>query len=517
MENPGKIRWVPLRVSPSDQPPVILLAHFTRTTDSYSFTVTDLQSHWFDSASRDDIIDRALQDRCIVDVSQSANLNVLLARLSDSLTGKELPEGTKLEAMRFEENLRITISLQMSASSRPLVWIFRLQFAPSPKLSHNIFLGSLGIIDALQSQISALQAIASEKDYHISALQEVLQECHANLYAPRRYRDSFAQFNAETWIQSWKDSKTTTCKASEIYFRGVSECSQWWGWCANGKWEITDGDFNDIQTDDQWTSRKSNNSALPGISSKRKHYTSSSSNESPVRSEHRKGQRSRHRRREENEDDESSSGNENQIKLVIGGRRRRRNDTDSDFRDKHVRTSRKNSGRTGPKQRLTHGRYEDASDASNSASESESQSPGMIIGGRSRQSQASSPPKSSRTVKEELLRSSPSSSEEEEILSGVPSSAPSAHGVIGGGMIGGSRSRSSKRATPIGGNIDIRDTSPSPLPMHQSGSLQEKQETSVKPRSPSPPNDAGDIASERRRMLDAQLQARKRVPVRRRF
>jgi hypothetical protein len=41
-----------------------------------------------------------------VDVSQSANLNVLLARLSDSLTGMELPEGTKLEAMRFEENVR---------------------------------------------------------------------------------------------------------------------------------------------------------------------------------------------------------------------------------------------------------------------------------------------------------------------------------------------------------------------------------------------------------------------------
>ncbi|KAK9388391.1 XRCC4-like factor-domain-containing protein [Lipomyces mesembrius] len=513
MENPGKIRWLPLRVSASDQPPVILLSHFTCTTDSYSFTVTDLQSLWVDSASRDDIIDRALQDRCIVDVSQSANLNVLLARLSDSLTGNELPEGTKLEAMRFEENLRITMSLQMSASSRPLVWIFHLQSAPSPNFCRDIFLGSLGIIDALQSQISALQAIASEKDYHISALQEVLQECHANLYAPRRCRDSFAQFNADTWIQSWKDSKTTTCKASEIYLRGVNECSQWWGWCANGKWEITDGDFNDIQTDDQWTSRKSNNIAFPGLGSKRKHYASSSSNESRVRSEHCKGQRSRHTR----EDDESSSGNENQIKSVIGGRRRRRNDTYSDSGDKHVATSAKNSGRTGPKQSLTHEGYEGADDASNSASESESQSPGiMIIGGRSRQSQTSPPPKLSHTVTGELLRRSPSSSDEE-ILSRAPSSATSAHGVLGGGMIGGSRSRSSKRSTPIGRNSDKKDTSPSPLPMHQSGSLQEQQESSVKPRPTSPLNDAGDIATERRRMLDAQLQARKRVPVRRRF
>ncbi|KAK9351187.1 XRCC4-like factor-domain-containing protein [Lipomyces doorenjongii] len=513
MENPGKIRWVPLCVSPSDQPPVILLAHFTCTTDSYSFTVTDLQSLWVDSASKDDIIDRALQDRCIVDVSQSANLNVLLARLSDSLTGNVLPEGTKLEAMRFAENLRITMSLQMSASSRPLVWIFRLQSAPSSHFCHDIFLGSLGIIDVLQSQISALQAIASEKDYHISALQEVLQECHANLYAPRRYRDSFAQFNAETWLQSWKDSKTTTCKASEIYLRGVNGCSQWWGWCANGKWEITDGDFNDIQIDDQGTSRKSNNTALPGLGSKRKHYASSSSNESRVRSEHGKGQRSRRMRREENEDDESSSGNENQIKSVIGGRRKRRNDADSDSEDNQG----KESGRTGPKQRLTREGYEDADDASNSSSESESQSSGMIIGGRYRQSQASPPPKLSQTVTGELLRRSPSSSDEEEILSRAPSSAPSAHGVIGGGMIGGSTSRSSKRATPIGRNSDKKDTSPSPLPMHQSGSLKEQQETSVKPRHSSPPNDAGDIATERRRMPDAQLQARKRVPVRRRF
>ncbi|KAK9376392.1 XRCC4-like factor-domain-containing protein [Lipomyces chichibuensis] len=512
MENPGKIRWGPLRVSPRDQPPTILLAHFTCTTDSYSFTVTDLQSFWVDSASRDDIIDRALQDRCIVDVSQSANLNVLLARLSDSLTGNELPEGTKLEAMRFEENLRITISWEMSASSMPLVWIFRLQSAPSTNFVRDIFLGSLGIIDALQSQISALQAIALEKDYHISALQEVLQECHANPYAPRRYRDSFAQFNAETWIQSWKDSKTTTCKASEIYFRGVSESSQWWGWCANGKWEATDGDFNDIRTDDQWKSHM-NNSALPGLSSNRKHYASSSNNESRVRSVHGKS-----RQREENEEDESSSSNENQIKLVIGGRRRRRNYTDSDSGDKRVATSGKNLGRTRPKQHLTHEDYEGANDASDSDSdsESESQSPGMIIGGRSRQSEASSPPKS-QTVTGELLRSSPSSSEEEKILSRGSSSAPSAHGVIGGGMIGGSRSRSSKRPTPIGRNTDTKDTSPSPLPMHQSGSVQEQQKTSVKPHLTSPPIDAGDIATERRRKLDAQLQGRKRVPVRRRF
>ncbi|KAK9325361.1 hypothetical protein V1517DRAFT_314717 [Lipomyces orientalis] len=515
MENPGKIRWVPLRVSPSDQPPVILLGHFVSATDSYSFTVTDLKSLWVDSASREIIVERAMQDKCMVDVSQSSNLAVLLGKLSDSLTEYELPEGTKFEAKRAGENLQVTVALQLSASSTPLVWIFRLQSTRSSAFFRDIFLGSLGIIDALQSQISALKAIASEKDYHISAMQEVLQEYHANVYAPRRYRASFEEFNAEKWIQSWKDDKTSICKASDMYFRGVMECNQWWGWCSAGKWGITDWDFSDIQSD-----VANGNANMHPVKGKRKHYASSSSSETPERSVLREDQRSRQRRPVESDDDQSSSGNENQIKFLIGGGPRRRIDSQRDFRNErstNAGVNEKSRHRTTPN-RLPRAptSYKAANDESNPTSESESQSSGMIIGSRSRQSKPRSPPISNHIATRDQLNES-ESSDDEDALSQASSSGSSMHGVIGGGFIGGNRSLGSKRGTPIGRGTDTKATSPSPISRNQSRSPVKELETIVRTRLASPPKNPEDIANERRRMLQDQLQAKKRGPVRRRF
>ncbi|KAK9247418.1 hypothetical protein V1506DRAFT_531873 [Lipomyces tetrasporus] len=516
MENPGKIRWVPLRVSPSDQPPVILLGHFMSATDSYSFTVTDLKSLWVDSASREIIVERAMQDKCMVDVSQSSNLAVLLGKLSDSLTEYELPEGTKFEAMRAGENLKVTVTFQLSASSRPLVWIFRLQSTPSSTFFRDIFLGSLGIIDAFQSQISALKAIASEKDYHISAMQEVLQEYHANLYAPRRYRASFEEFNPEKWIQSWKDDKTSTCKASDVYFRGVMECSQWWGWCAAGKW-VTDRDFSDIRADVELANGNAN---MPAVKCKRKHYASSSSSETQERSVLREGRRSRHRRPVESDDEQSSSGNENRIQFLIGGGPRRRIDNERDFRDErstNAGVNEKTRHRTAPNRRPSAPTsYNAANDESNHNSESESQSSGMIIGRRSRQSKPRSPPISSQTATGDQLNES-ASSDDEGALSQASSSGSSTHGVMGGGIIGGTRSRGSKRGTPIGRCTETKTTSPSPISRHRSRSPAKELETIVRTRTASPPKNPEDIANQRRRILQDQLQAKKRGPVRRRF
>ncbi|KAK9370431.1 XRCC4-like factor-domain-containing protein [Lipomyces kononenkoae] len=502
-----KIQWTPLRLSPTDRQPVFLLSYFTTATDSYSLTVTDLQSLWIDSASRNDIVDRAMEDGCIVDVSQSSNLSALLGKLSDSLNQNELPEGTKLHAMRYGENLRITLSISLSTNSMPLVWTFRLQSTPSPNFRRDILLGTLGIIDALQSQISTLQSLVSEKDYHISAMQDVIQECHANLYNPRRYRASFGKFNAEQWLQAWKDGKTGTCKASEVYFRGVRGSKELWGWCADGTWEVTDRDFHDIQAGDRLAQGNEHHRA-----GKRKGWASTSSDESPVGREHDKGQRSSRRRRDEDEEDESSDGNEHRIRSSIGGRRTRRSDTDSDSADKHspkMVTIGRRSRRTVPKQARKH--HVNASDASSSGSESESQVSGMIIGGKRGQSKMSTPPKSSQRVAGEAsLNRSPSSDD-------VPSSGSSTHGVIGGGIIGGNRSRSSRRATPIIRDTETKDISASPVPIPQEGPPQRSPEPSIKTRESSPPRKKEDIAIEGRRMLDTHLQSRKRMPVRRRF
>ncbi|KAK9235928.1 XRCC4-like factor-domain-containing protein [Lipomyces kononenkoae] len=519
MKGLEQIPWMPLRVSPSDQPPVFLLSYFTTTTDSYSLTVTDLQSLWVDSANRNDISERAMQDKCVVDVSQSSNLSVLLGKLSDSLNQNELPEGTKLDAMRCEENLRITLSLPLSTNSMPLVWIFRLQSTPSPNFRRDIFLGTLGIIDALQSQISALQALASEKDYHIHAMQDVIQECHANLYAPRRYRASFGKFDAERWLQSWKNSKTATCNASEVYFRSARECSEWWGWCADGGWEITHRDFNDIQVNGRLTHASQHNPEMPRTASKRTYSASSSSSETPVRREDRKGKRSRQRWQGEDEDNESSSGNERQIRSLIGGRRLRRDDKDSDSADERSRNlvnSMKDSRRMVSKvSRQGRKQYADASTASSSDSESESQSSRMIIGGRRGQSQISPPPGSSQTAAEESSLKQPSSSDEKDALSHSPGS--SAHGVIGGGITGGSRSRSSRRATPTASDMQTKGTSISPVPIPQEGPPQKYAEPSIKSSQSSPARNQEDMATERQNLLDTQLQTRKRMPVRRRF
>ncbi|KAK9469230.1 hypothetical protein V1512DRAFT_288436 [Lipomyces arxii] len=232
-ENTGCIQWSTLRHTTKD---VLLLQNFKSTPDSYIFHVTDLRTVWIDSALKEDVIQRAIEDQCVVDIAQAENRRVLIGRLSEALNSSSTPPpGTSIDIDTTGEKFTITVTL--NESSTPLKWLFRLEPSKSDTQIRDIVFSTLGIIDLLYSDVLSLEKLLSQKDHHIKAMRDYINDCNMPPYRPPRNWTALNPYRAENRIEGHKTERDCNKRPFKTVFDyAIDACKGLWGDCNGARW-----------------------------------------------------------------------------------------------------------------------------------------------------------------------------------------------------------------------------------------------------------------------------------------
>ncbi|KAK9479427.1 hypothetical protein V1514DRAFT_341980 [Lipomyces japonicus] len=217
------------------------LFNFKITQAGYSLHVTDLIHAWVDTATLAQIAKRGLEDKCVVDLTTSSNLNVLLEKLTASFESNPASHDSPF-SLQFQNdrNLQIIMTEILHGSSAPLIWKFRLlPVNDLPGFLNTMILGLVGMADGksrlkinqtFRTQVQEMQHIVSQKDACIAGLQQHVTETAGPSFIPVTNKTALLVYDSQAWTQNWRDSHVRNGHDREYLFRSIERLNPWWGW-----------------------------------------------------------------------------------------------------------------------------------------------------------------------------------------------------------------------------------------------------------------------------------------------
>jgi hypothetical protein len=191
-------------------------------SDSYQLFVTDLGGNvWQERLEKKQIITRAKQVNCVIDLSSTTNpesqFQLFYTKLHQALSVSD--QATKIELSIVQDKIVVHVRLPVPPIPDPLMWTFNLspcQADQQSQVNLDLCLGLIGINSVLLQKINELTELLKRKDYHLNALIERVESASRPYNDPRRFKDAVAPFDKDKW---W--NKVSNGKPLDI--KGLSE------------------------------------------------------------------------------------------------------------------------------------------------------------------------------------------------------------------------------------------------------------------------------------------------------
>lgn len=182
-------------------------------SDSYQLFVTDLGGNvWQERLEKKQIITRAKQVNCVIDLSSTTNpesqFQLFYTKLHQALSVSD--QATKIELSIVQDKIVVHVSLPVPPIPDPLMWTFNLspcQADQQSQVNLDLSLGLIGINSVLLQKINELTELLKRKDYHLNALIERVESASRPYNDPRRFKDAVAPFDKDKWWNKVSNGK----------------------------------------------------------------------------------------------------------------------------------------------------------------------------------------------------------------------------------------------------------------------------------------------------------------------